>query len=118
MVGESMVCESDCPPRVASTSACVSPRVKSATPWGRGSARTSQAMRRMSRVPRPSIRVPRAARPDGLEAVEGDLLGAVGGHERVHDLLLDLGDRRVALLLLADPQRPRPARPPPPAPPP
>ena len=129
-VSESIVCSSNLPPRVVFTSAWVSPRVNSATPCGRGTTRTSQAMGRMSAGPRPSIRTrsssdalahelrpqvvkgalhlpgepgePFAALLDRGEGVERRLLVAVGVDELVAHLLLDRGDRVVALVLGAD----------------
>ena len=53
-----MICSSWPVPSVAVTSAWVSPRVKSAEPWLRGSTPTSLSMARTWAVVRPSIRAP------------------------------------------------------------
>ena len=57
----SIVCSSKPLPSVAVTSAWVSPRVKSATPWGRGTGRVSQAIGRIWSLRRPSMRSPVAS---------------------------------------------------------
>ena len=54
----STLCSSCLVPSVAATSACVSPRVKSAEPWVRGRNDTSALMARVSVDFRPSIRTP------------------------------------------------------------
>ena len=54
----SMICASSDVPSVAVTSACVSPRVKSAEPWVRGRRPTSQVIGRIWSNPRPSSRLP------------------------------------------------------------
>ncbi len=51
-----MRCESRSVPSVAATSACVSPRVKSAEPWTRGSRPVRISIGRTVRVSRPSMR--------------------------------------------------------------
>ena len=57
-VSASMCCASWLVPSVVVTSACVSPRVKSAEPCVRGSTPASQVIWRMSAPARPSIRLP------------------------------------------------------------
>jgi hypothetical protein len=52
----SMICSSRSVPSVATTSACVSPRVNSAEPWVRGSTPTRIEIGRTVRVSRPSMR--------------------------------------------------------------
>ena len=54
----SMICESSEVPRVAVTSAWVSPRVNSADPWVRGRTPTSEVIARTSSNRRPSRRWP------------------------------------------------------------
>ena len=54
----STLCSSCLVPSVAATSACVSPRVKSAEPWVRGRNDTSALIARVSVDFRPSIRTP------------------------------------------------------------
>ena len=51
-----MLCSSRSVPSVATTSACVSPRVNSAEPWVRGSTPSAIAIGRTVRVSRPSMR--------------------------------------------------------------
>ena len=51
-----MRCESRSVPSVAATSAWVSPRVKSAEPWARGSTPVRISIGRTVRVSRPSMR--------------------------------------------------------------
>jgi hypothetical protein len=51
-----MICSSRPVPSVATTSACVSPRVNSAEPWVRGSTPWRIAIGRTVRVSRPSMR--------------------------------------------------------------
>ena len=51
-----MICSSRSVPSVAATSACVSPRVKSAEPWARGSTPVRISIGRTVRVSRPSMR--------------------------------------------------------------
>ncbi len=52
----SMICSSKTVPRVVTARAWVSPRVNRAEPWVRGRRSISQAIGRMSFVPRPSVR--------------------------------------------------------------
>ena len=52
----SMVCESRSVPSVVATTAWVSPRVKMAEPWARGSTPVRISMARTVRVSRPSMR--------------------------------------------------------------
>ena len=52
----SMICASRPVPKVAATMAWVSPRVKRAEPWARGSNPTSALISRTARASRPSIR--------------------------------------------------------------
>jgi hypothetical protein len=52
----SMRCASRSVPSVATTSACVSPRVNSAEPWVRGSTLLRISIARTVRVSRPSMR--------------------------------------------------------------
>ena len=54
----SIFCSSSEVPRVVTTIACVSPRVKSAEPWVLGRSPTSHVMFLMSFVPLPSTRTP------------------------------------------------------------
>ena len=56
-----MVCSSKPLPRVAFTIAWVSPRVKSATPWGRGTREPRRRSAGCRRCLRPSIRSPVAS---------------------------------------------------------
>ena len=51
-----MICSSRAVPSVATTSACVSPRVKSPEPWVRGSTPVRMVIGRTVRVSRPSMR--------------------------------------------------------------
>lgn len=51
-----MICSSPFVPSVATTSACVSPRVNSAEPWVRGSTPVRISIGRTVRVSRPSMR--------------------------------------------------------------
>ena len=53
-----MNCSSSAVPSVATTIAWVSPRVKSAEPWVRGSRPVWQTIGRTSSVRRPSMRLP------------------------------------------------------------
>ncbi len=54
----SMYCSSSPVPSVATTSACVSPRVNSAEPWARGRMPTSDRIGRTVFTSRPSMRMP------------------------------------------------------------
>ncbi len=51
-----MICSSRAVPSVATTIACVSPRVNSAEPWVRGSTPVRMLIGRTVRVSRPSMR--------------------------------------------------------------
>jgi hypothetical protein len=114
-VSESMYCSSSPVPSVATTSACVSPRVNSAEPWVRGSTPTSETIGRTVERSRPSMRelgvedVP--ADDLGLEVLEHGaevLLGLVHAGLAFfrREVRLDLGlggvDGGVALLLVGD----------------
>ena len=73
----SMICSSSAVPSVVTTSACVSPRVKSAEPCVRGRTSISQVMGRIW---------------SGLPSVRADALFRDG---RPHDLLLHVLEERL-----------------------
>ena len=117
-VSSSMRCSSSAVPRVAATSAWVSPRVKRAEPWARGSSPTSQVILRMSVVAAaadaPALVGDHLAHVLVLHVLvvaldlllaggeRGELRGVAGGLglERLQQLLLDLGEPAVAVVLL------------------
>ena len=105
-----MYCSSSPVPSVATTSACVSPRVNSAEPWARGRTPTSATIGRTVFTSRPSMRAPVSrmfqrttlawASLKTLLTFSASNFGlAFRGHELGHDLRLDGVDGAVALLL-------------------
>ena len=110
----SMYCSSSPVPSVATTSACVSPRVNSAEPWVRGSTPTSATIGRTVLRSRPSMRLPVSRMfqrtilassslntPATCSLVVSRIVGAVREEMR-HHLRLDGGDGVVALRLARD----------------
>ena len=117
----SMICASRVVPSVVTTSACVSPRVKSAEPWVRGSTPTFTVIGRTVVQSRPSMRGS-PLRIRWRTMLLSSLKSAPSICSDVHlgdspparvasGLRLDLGDARMALLLLRDGCRPGRARP-------
>ncbi len=108
-----MYCSSSPVPSVATTRACVSPRVNSAEPWVRGRRPTCERMERTVWRSRPSMRAPVsrmelrttlawAALKASASAWAGNWAVTLGRRQRRHHLLLGGVERGVALGLGAD----------------
>ena len=119
----SMYCSSSPVPSVATTRACVSPRVNRAEPWVRGRTPTSATIGRTVLRSRPSMRMPvsrmfqrttlasASLNTSPMCCLSSAALGAFAGQQRAGDLGLGGVDRLVALLLAGDACRRRAGRP-------